>query len=148
MGAKNGSSCPSPVGSPQVVANCGSGGYGTSGIMYNKSKTKFKDITDGSSKTFLIGEMSWDIGGTRVWICGSNSTAHCYSGYNLRFPLNSARWLDPNNDNVTITPEHNDISFGSLHPGGCHFGMADGSVRFVSESTDLDVLKAAATLRL
>lgn len=29
---------------------------------------------------------------------------------------------------------------GSLHPGGCHVGMADGSVRFLSESTDINIL--------
>ncbi|TVS21133.1 MAG: DUF1559 domain-containing protein, partial [Planctomycetaceae bacterium] len=27
--------------------------------------------------------------------------------------------------------------FGSNHPGGCHFGLADASVRFVSETIDL-----------
>jgi prepilin-type processing-associated H-X9-DG protein len=29
--------------------------------------------------------------------------------------------------------------FGSYHPGGCQIAMGDGSVRFVSESIDLDV---------
>lgn len=29
---------------------------------------------------------------------------------------------------------------GSLHPGGCHVGLADGSVRFLSESTDINIL--------
>jgi prepilin-type processing-associated H-X9-DG protein len=35
--------------------------------------------------------------------------------------------------------------FSSYHPGGAHFGMADGSVQFISESTNQLVLYARAT---
>ncbi|HVX63727.1 MAG TPA: DUF1559 domain-containing protein [Pirellulales bacterium] len=35
---------------------------------------------------------------------------------------------------------------GSLHPGGCNVTMADGSVRFIPESTDLTVLSALCTI--
>ena len=34
--------------------------------------------------------------------------------------------------------------FGSFHPGGCQFGMADGSVHFLSETIDLDVYRQLA----
>lgn len=38
-----------------------------------------------------------------------------------------------------------EISFGSRHTGGAQFGMADGSVRFISENVDLRVYSALGT---
>ena len=32
-------------------------------------------------------------------------------------------------------------SFGSLHPGGCHFALADGSVKFVDETIDINLYR-------
>ena len=34
---------------------------------------------------------------------------------------------------------------GSEHPGGAHFLLGDGAVRFVSEKTELKILQAYAT---
>ncbi len=38
-----------------------------------------------------------------------------------------------------------DLSFGSRHPGGCHFCMVDGSARFVNNEADVVVLRAYAS---
>jgi len=37
------------------------------------------------------------------------------------------------------------MHFWSLHPGGSHFLLADGSVRIVAYGVSQDVLKAIAT---
>lgn len=139
MGASDG--CPPPSGSPYTVVSCdGQGGYATNGIMYPASQTHAKDIADGASSTLLIGETSWDMGPSRVWAVGSLSHAsHTYATYggrNVAWPIN------------TRTTKrglpgffYNEIAFGSLHPGGTHFGLADGSARFFSENIDLAVYK-------
>ena len=37
--------------------------------------------------------------------------------------------------------------FFSLHHGGAHFGLADGSVRFISENIDADIYRSISTVR-
>lgn len=114
------------------------------GVMYIESKTKFKDISDGTSKTFLIGEMSWDLTAHRAWIVG-NSGGFIYSARNLMYPLFSAVRGRVTGGTYTTITSNNDVSFGSSHKGNAHFGMADGSVKLVSENVAIAVLKAYAS---
>src|SRR5262249_28410425 len=64
MGGKFDDTCPGVA--PWELTSCGgfdypkNGGEATNGIMYPASKTKVSDVSDGTSKTFLIGECSWD----------------------------------------------------------------------------------------
>lgn len=37
-------------------------------------------------------------------------------------------------------------NWGSLHPGGANLLLADGAVRFASETTDLSIFRAIATI--
>lgn len=37
-------------------------------------------------------------------------------------------------------------SFFSKHPGGCTFGFADGSTRFLSDAIDLTIYRQLATI--
>ena len=113
--------------------------------MYPLSSVRFKHVTDGTSHTLLIGEVSWDDSrGTRVWVVGSlagrssSSVDDCnflwsnYGGRNIAWQVNS----------FFATTLRNDIPFGSLHTGGAHFAFADGSGRMISEEIPIDTLKA------
>lgn len=143
MGAKN--ACPSHPKDPYtVIGSCHThaGGFAVNGVIYPGSKTRFKDITDGTSKTLLVAEISWEINGNRTWIVG-NSGAYSYTARNVMYPMHSAPRDDPS-WTVRVTP-NNDVSFGSMHVGGAHFGLADGSSRYIHESIALNVLKSAAS---
>jgi prepilin-type N-terminal cleavage/methylation domain-containing protein/prepilin-type processing-associated H-X9-DG protein len=137
---------------------CSSGGVATNGVItiragsnsYLPGKIRVKDITDGTSHTFLIGEISWNCGPQRIWPVGSATGigngdlwSYHYSSKNVRYPLNTAyRALA---GQPASGYENNDMSFGSLHPGGTHFALCDGSVQFVREDIQLAILKALAS---
>ncbi len=153
MGAKNGGTCPAPAltplwaGAPSAAmpptASCIFMMLPTApspkGGDWSAARSSFKDITDGTSKTFLISEVSWDKSLTRTWMIGA-TPQFAYAGRNLQESMHS--FANPPDNTSSI---NNDISFGSTHPGGAHFGFADGSARFVSENIELDTLKAAAS---
>jgi prepilin-type N-terminal cleavage/methylation domain-containing protein len=123
------------------------GGSANNGVIFPASKTRMKDIVDGTSKTFLVGEISWPCGPQRIWCVGgasfTNLDTYVYTAKNVAYPLKQAYREEPN------TPysgyPNNDLSFGSMHPGGCHFTMSDGSVQFVKEETPIEVLWAFAS---
>lgn len=121
--------------------NVGShGGFGTQGVFEANSQTRIGDIVDGTSNTFLVGELSWFNGQTgtryRSWMRGAESGGKGW----IAGCKNVANSL--NTPGIAI---FNDISFGSQHPSGANFGMCDGSVRFVHDGISLNVYKAAAS---
>jgi prepilin-type N-terminal cleavage/methylation domain-containing protein len=161
--------CPGDV--PFELTGCGSigswGGNATNGIMYPLSKVKHGQITDGTSNTFLIGECSWDVndannGPIVPWYAGGlvygfpadtpeTMAFKMTSGGQGFWVENQAqiRWaIGQYSYSDALTPgqvaKRNEPSFGSKHPGGCQFCMADDSVHFVSDSIDLTVLKDLA----
>lgn len=139
--------------SPIYTLDCAfsaSGGSGAiNGIMFSDTKaipckTRPAHITDGLSKTFLIGELSWDAYSHRAWLVGRVSN-FVYSGKNMIHTINTKRRLVSPDPPLTADAKGNDVSFGSKHPGGTHFSHADGSVVFMSENTGIDLLRAAAS---
>ena len=156
MGAKVG--CPVPSGSahPQstysMAPACGgtSGGSAINGIIIPAGRVNLKEVTDGTTQTFIVGEASWDSGGQRSWILGSQSSstpeAHNYTSKNIMYSLSSAARMNGGVE-WPVLVENNDVSFGSRHPGGgAHFAMCDGSVQWIREDANLDgVLKPLAS---
>lgn len=106
-----------------------------------KRVVRFANISDGTSNTLVIGERAvvLPLGQTndyRSWIRGNNGGTG--GGKNVTYPINSTHYNGSNN--------FNDISFASQHPGGAQFGLADGSVRLLSDSVDMPVYQALASM--
>jgi len=109
------------------------------GILYQLSKTSAKDITDGLSNTLIVGEVVGQGPGTyRGYYWLTWNILHTANGINLPLQLiRSQGFFD------MWGPA--DGGFASYHPGGCHFTLADGSARFISEDVDQVVLAALST---
>jgi prepilin-type processing-associated H-X9-DG protein len=123
---------------PTATLNCGA--YNTDGVMYPESATTFHMICDGASNTLLIGERlidPWD------WISGAAKEGApindvCSgSAKNVRYSINAP----PGPAGLSL----NDLPFGSEHARGAHFGYADGSVHFLSETLDFTIFQDLAT---
>lgn len=105
------------------------------GLLFSLSSVKFRDITDGSSNTFAIGERGMPRDLTWGWIiCGGNECEQYLSTRNgLIAPINAS------------ANDLNTLSFWSWHPGGAYFGFADGSVHFMSTTMSFQIYQALST---
>ena len=110
------------------------------GILHNNSNTRITHITDGTSSTLMIGEITGWHKGThtgKFWI--SHNTDDTAQGINGPDTLPGG---------ATTFIFHDGGGFSSFHSGGCHFTLGDGSVRFLSEYVDQVVLDALASRNL
>jgi prepilin-type N-terminal cleavage/methylation domain-containing protein len=110
------------------------------GMFWSASKTKMRDITDGTTNTIMLGERAWP-NGSAVWagprnINGSGrwATRQCLG---LSFTKQNVVSITPN---PTTDGDYGltDGAYSSLHVGGAHYALADGSVRFISDSINYD----------
>jgi prepilin-type processing-associated H-X9-DG protein len=107
----------------------------SNGIFYGDSEVSLKRVTDGSSKTFMVGERDgYCLGAT--WIGARNplNGAEMHSSYwamaHVFFALNYS---------ATGAYDTCTEGFSSAHRGGGHFAFCDGSVRFIDEDINFNV---------
>lgn len=117
------------------------GGFALGGVLYVDSRVTSAAIRDGASNTLAVGERprgetSWLAGVSNMleWPCDA-------AGFkNVVYPINHvvpAGALPAEGGNAR--------PFGSRHPGGAQFVLCDGAVRFLDDSTELQLLQALAS---
>jgi prepilin-type N-terminal cleavage/methylation domain-containing protein/prepilin-type processing-associated H-X9-DG protein len=159
---------PQPVAPlPLLGVTPGASGFGgttvhatNDGLFYVNSRTTMSAITDGTSNTFMFGErqhrdpifdqvysnfpiIGWSGWG---WVDQENAVGDYLVGACM--PIN---WMVPTQAIGSPNSSNNNwvrmklSSMSSAHSGGANVAMADGSVRFLRDSTTQPVLWALAT---
>jgi uncharacterized protein DUF1559 len=115
------------------------------GVFGANSKVGFRNMTDGSSNIIVIGER-YTPGGTTptepgdgVWMGASHSETAYGQGNVLGEATLPINW-----NFTSSTPRPYTTGYGSMHVGGCHFLMGDGTVRFISQNVDMQTYRALA----
>ncbi|MBN2292357.1 MAG: DUF1559 domain-containing protein [Pirellulales bacterium] len=105
------------------------------GVMGANENCSIRDISDGTSKTLMIGEVTGGKPGSfkgefwAAWnICDTSE------GINGPYTMPGG-----------YTGEISTTGFSSFHVNGCHFTMADGSVQFLTDDIALVVLTQLTT---
>jgi prepilin-type N-terminal cleavage/methylation domain-containing protein/prepilin-type processing-associated H-X9-DG protein len=119
------------------------GAIANQGTILRGQQLGFKQVTDGLSKTLMVGEISWNKANVyRGWSRGCNKSGGsydmaCFGLKNIRFGLKSLAFDE--------AQKMNNVSFGSEHPGGTQFVFCDGAVRLFADTTPLDILQKLAS---
>lgn len=132
----------------------------TDGLFYVNSKTKFRDITDGTSNVLAVGERAWTYRATdgngvqqlveskaglglvvRATTDSDRSCDHC--GYSDALGvagtgINHNDLLDSSGD---FESKRARSTYSSSHTGGAQFLLADGSVQFLSSNLDINLFE-------
>ena len=149
---------------------CNGGPVSGGGTMIALGQIGIRGIKDGTSNTLLVGEISdflTRLDGTQAdWRpslhgfsmgCNANGTPPAWTdtgdrrGFNttsILYGINQKDgWPNGSGDCTTGVCLNNGSShpLTSAHPGGVNVLMADGGVKFLIDSTNIDVLSALAT---
>ncbi len=157
-GTENGSACPgktllSVAGT--TVGSCSNygGTYGNNGSLLHSDITRIRDLTDGTTNVMMVAEQSG-------MIANQDYRSGYYGGYTgttfagkvtSTYPNGADSWsiglttviygLNPTTAGAgTNNPYDANTALTSMHEGGVHALLGDGSVRFLSENLDFNTL--------
>ena len=131
-------------------------GYNGNGMFYMNSRTRFGDIPDGSSNTYMVAEVQDELkGAPNSNRMPGSDRRYIFSGdSDNNPPTDVSEYLigmetdDPINVNQRDADGYfnNDGEYaGSFHTGGAHFALGDGSIRFISQNINLTAYRAMST---
>jgi len=110
------------------------------GMMYRsdfRRPRQFKEVLDGLSNTFLVGETLPSSNHRVSWPYANHAYATC------AIPLTA---VAPDGSPYDVHDHGNVAGFRSAHPGGACFARADGSMRFIDNAVEISVYHAMATI--
>jgi prepilin-type processing-associated H-X9-DG protein len=109
-------------------------------------RTRFEQITDGTSNTLLFVEMA----GRPDKYNGRTNTGKTVPAYSAWVADNAANLTGWTADGTArgrcMVNCSNNVSAYSFHGGGANVCRADGSVRFISETIDAETFAALCTM--
>ncbi len=125
------------------------------GMLFQNSRTRLEDATDGTSNTLLVGErppsadfqFGWWYAGVGFHFSGAGDTILGVRETNLPPIVPGAQKCPPGAYPFmpgSFSNECDMFHFWSPHPGGANFLFADGSVRLLSYSANA-ILPALAS---
>lgn len=125
---------------------------------YVLAPTRMAEISDGTSNTLMVGERH-SVQQQTTAACITESDvfaqtrqtlwAYTYTSYNKSQVTPTPGTLIPDSCQcaaVTGDAEACKRGWGSVHPGGLHFVLCDGSARFFSDDIDMELLADMASI--
>jgi prepilin-type N-terminal cleavage/methylation domain-containing protein/prepilin-type processing-associated H-X9-DG protein len=110
---------------------------GFTGVIFLRSEVRIRDISNGTSNTYMIGEKHVD---PFKYYAGNDEG----DSKAMLIGMNGCIFRTTASPPIRDTPHFSDhLHFGSAHPGGCNMLYCDGRVEMVAYSVDPAVHKKA-----
>lgn len=120
------------------------------GIAFQNSDVRMRDITDGTTNTFCVGERAWKFrnliaGAAVIYGISASPLANIDQGGSWNVKSAGVNVMSLTYDGPNYAPgvpgsggqrRHQARAFNSPHSGGVFFAFCDGSVQFISDTID------------